>query len=259
MGAFDSVANLISDMGTGLSSIFQNPNALYAAYFIAFFGIVYWIIFLGLSKAAIFKGQDKARKVIAIMTSIIVVGSVFYRYRSIEDLLLAMGGFIGTVLIFVVGIAFGALGVRMYREYKDKEKTLIAVILLSLCMYIASSIILPLFGFVSNFGGNMIAAGQNVWFYEVVITRFQALRVVGDMLAYIQMISAMVLIFSVLWLPFSLIKGSVSGMEITKRAVDPQDKRDIERVRRAIGSLTKRINNIDNTFKKMRKVFGGNM
>ena len=256
MGSFDSVANLISDMGSGLASIFQNANALYAAYFIAFFGIVYWIIFLGLSKAAIFKDQDKARKVIAIMTSIIVVGSVFYRYKNIESLLLAMGGFIGTVLIFVVGIAFAWIGINLYKAKKEENK-LIAVIFLSLCMYIASSIILPLFGFVSNFGGNVIAAGQNVWFYEVVITRFSALRVVGDMLAYIQMISAVVLIFSVLWLPFSLIKGSVGGMEITKKAVNPQDKRDIESARRAIENLTKRIKNVDNIFKKMRKVFGG--
>lgn len=254
MGSFDSIANLFSDLGLGLASIIQNPNALYAAYFIAFYGIIYWTINIGLSKAALFKEQQKAKKVISVMVSIIVIGSVFYRYRNIEDLLQAMGGFIGTIAILAIGIFFGWLGFSQYNKRKESNK-LVAVIYLSLCTYIASSLILPLFGTVTNFSSNTIEMGQNTWLYTVVISKFGALRVIGDMLAFIQGISAITLIVSVIWLPFSLVKGAVSGMDF--EPVNKTDKATINKVREAIDRLNGRINKIDKIFKRMKDIFRG--
>ncbi|MFW6273004.1 MAG: hypothetical protein ACOC2U_04425, partial [bacterium] len=146
------------------------------------------------------------------------------------------------------------LGFKWFKKLKD-DNSPFAYLILSLSLWVFSSLLLPMFGKVQGTTGN-INVGNTMWLYDVVITKFESLRVLGDLLAIVQAFAVITMIISLFRLLISLFTGGFStGSSSGAFGSGNKKNPDILKARKAIERINKRIKKIDNIFSRMKNIF----
>lgn len=251
----DSVINL----GSGFSSLLNNANALYAIYFLAFFIGFYAMVNVALQKADHFRG--KPAKVVAFMVTVIATGSIFYG-KDVVTLIQFFNGFGWFLVILVMAIGFGWLGFYLYNQNKEGNKNL-AMVYLSLGLYVASSLLLPQFDpTMVTFNGKFVIGDNSVSGWVNVasngggfIARFGggAFNVFKDILGFVQPISLIVLIVYLIRLAMGVnveVESRSAGFNNRANEKSYQKVKDIKDAKALLNGSVSELREMNNSFNR---------
>ena len=234
------LTRLLEDAGNTVHTFMNTPQILYLIYFISFFFAIFVIVNIAMQKARQFKG--KPGKVIAVMVSIIITGSIFHPTNGPKDIIQLFNGFGGFIFILALSLGIAGGGIYLFTKQKDKNFNL-AMLVLTLTIYIAATLMLPMFFDVTNEDSSTT--------YEkggFIGERTNAFNIFGELLLWIQTLSLIVfLVFLIRW-GFSLFGDEAQNNSTTKDKKSQEHQNRINNVKSLLRTLHDELRETNNHF-----------
>lgn len=241
-GIFD----LFKRIGTEFSGLFNEPLALYAIYFAAFFIGTFALYRVLLQRVPHLKG--KPANVIAFMVTVISVGAIFYK-RSAAELIGMFNGFVVfLILLFFAAIIIG-VGIFYGKKFENK---FVKWLIISLSLWLGISILLPAFvGYWimdTTVDMRIDLASDS---YRVEIERItteagnSVSETIAEILYWIKEVSFAVFLITGIVYIFSLLGGGIKDVRNGSEEKNP----GIGELRQMLEKVNSEVDKIDNYFK----------